>query len=387
MAVAWSGVGVKWYRVEQAKKANSVATLPPDQVADVGSAPPGAGGKPGDPAPKPDAVVLQTKGNILPTQSIAISPIDVAGRIKVLTFMEGDRKKKGDVLAAIDNTSFKADCDEARAQWQATDARWKELANGSRKEEIEQAQADLDDAKANLEQAAREWERFKLQRVEAVSRKEYDQAELGYKSAKEKVNSRLKNFELIKVGPRRERIDAVKADADAARARLDRAEWRLKNCTIVAPVTGIILSKKAEEGSLVNPVVGGVSTSLCEIADLRKLEVEVDIQERDLGKVKPNNACVIIPDAFPTKRYQGYLERLMPIADRAKSIVTARVRVRPEPGELQGEFLKPNMSVSVTFFGREVTPEFKAEVKRLQDDDDIETAKKPEPKKPDEPKK
>ncbi len=111
----------------------------------------------------------------------------------------------------------------------------------------------------------------------------------------------------------------------------------------------MILTKKAELGSLINPVVGGVSTSLCEIADLSQIEVDLEIQERDIAKLQVGMACRIRADAFGDRVYEGFLDRAMPIANRARGIIPVRVRVILPPNEQQGEFLKPEMGVSVTF--------------------------------------
>src|SRR5947209_19194746 len=128
-----------------------------------------------------------------------------------------------------------------------------------------------------------------------------------------------------------------------------RSNWRQDNCRIHAPVDGVIMTKKAEFGSLINPVAGGVSTSLCEMADLTKLEVDLEIQERDIAKIKPCMACRVQPDAFPDKTYEGFYDRAMPIGNRARGIIPVRVRVVIPPAEKQGEYLKPEMAVSVNF--------------------------------------
>src|SRR5206468_4212653 len=105
-------------------------------------------------------------------------------------------------------------------------------------------------------------------------------------------------------------------DLEAAQARFARANWRLQNCSIKAPVTGVILTKKAEFGSLINPVVGGVSTSLCEMADLSDLEVDLEVDERDVSKVFDGQDCTIRVDAYPKRLYKGYVSRIMPIGNR-----------------------------------------------------------------------
>jgi len=370
LAVGWAGFAIKWYRGTPAKQG---------EAPGAASGSPGAkSGQSGSSDPNSfDAVALEVKGYLIPTQQISISPIDVAGRVVKLNIEEGLSFKKGDVLAEIDSTPYQAMHAETRAQVAAARSRLVELKTGSRPEEIDQALAELDDAKATLAQYRREWERFEAQKSLSITTREYEQAEFGYKSAVKRVEAKQKAYDLVKQGPRQERIDAAQAEFEATQARQRQAEWKLENCVIKSPVTGVILTKKAEIGSLINPVVGGVSTNLCDIADLRRLEVDLEVNERDIGKVKLDQVCRIKPDAFPDRTYEGYVERMMPIANRAKSVVPVRIKVVPREDEKQGQYLKPEMGVTVTFGNKTVTPEYKADVrKKLEDDSEKSIAPK-----------
>lgn len=366
LAVGWAGFGVKYYAANFGKPvekplspAQGGTITPKKEVAK----------KETTENTNPDSILLEVKGYLIPTQQISISPIDVAGRVVKLNIEEGMRFRKGDELAQIDSTPYEALQAEANAQLAASRARLAELTAGSRTEEIAQAQAELEDAKATQEQFRREWERFESQKSVAITTKEYEAAEANYRSGLKRVEAKQKAYDLVKAGPRQEKIDAAKAEYDAAAARLRQADWKMKNCVIISPVTGIILTKKAEVGSLINPVVGGVATSLCEIADLRKLEVDLEVQERDISKIKLNMACKIRADAWSDRVYDGYVERMMPIANRAKSVVPVRIKVVIPKGEKQGSFLKPEMSVSVTFLNRLVDDVYKAKVRKDESDD------------------
>ncbi|HKA07411.1 MAG TPA: efflux RND transporter periplasmic adaptor subunit [Gemmataceae bacterium] len=358
LAFGWAGYAVKSYR-PAAPKSNDANIDTSGSVAKPSSTDPGA----------MDAVALEVKGYLIPTQSISISPIDVAGRVVKLNIEEGMSFKKGDVLAEIDSTPYKAQLAEAQAAVAGAKARLAELLEGSRPEEKAQALADLDDAKAQLEQYRREWVRFEAQRTLSITTREYEQAEATYLSGKKRVESKQKAYDLVMLGPRQERKDAGKAELEAAEARLKQSEWKLENCIIKSPVTGVILTKKAEIGSLINPVVGGVSTNLCDIADLRRLEVDLEVNERDIAKVRLDQICRVRPDAFPDRIYEGYVERMMPVANRAKSVVPVRIKVVPRDDETQGQYLKPEMGVTVTFGTKTVSPEYKAEVRRKLEDD------------------
>jgi len=167
------------------------------------------------------------------------------------------------------------------------------------------------------------------------------------------VNRLQKSLELVRIGPRQERIDAAAADVKLNEARVRKAKWQLDNCTIRAPVSGTILKKTAELGNLVSASsFNATAMSLCDMADLGDLEVELDITERDIGKVVVGQPCRIRAEAFPDRTYQGRVDRVMPIANRAKGAVPVRVKVTV-PKDEEGKFLKPEMGAIVTFLAPE----------------------------------
>ena len=85
------------------------------------------------------------------------------------------------------------------------------------------------------------------------------------------------------------------------------------------------------------------------MADLADLEVDLEIPERDISKLLVGQPCRIRADAFGDRPYAGQLDRIMPIANRAKSIVNVRVKVKLPAGEAPGTFLKPEMGAVVSF--------------------------------------
>ncbi len=202
-----------------------------------------------------------------------------------------------------------------------------------------------------------------LKQRSAVAPEDYEAAVSGYLSMKARVEKLRLTHQLLVKGPRDTRIAAAEGEHRQAAADLAKAKWRFQNTQIQAPITGIILSKKTEEGNLVNPSAfsSGLSASLCEMADLHKLEVELSIAERDIAKVFEKQECRIRAEAFPERIYTGYVSRIMPMADRSKAAVPVRVWVQfpaqnlkgqPFPMEKQGEYLRPDMGAIVTFLNR-----------------------------------
>jgi HlyD family secretion protein len=133
-----------------------------------------------------------------------------------------------------------------------------------------------------------------------------------------------------------------------AKAKLEIAQWRLDATVIRSPLAGTILAKKTEEGNIVAPPASGsaLAAGICEIADLRELEVELSVQERDIHRVAKGQACHIQLDAFPKTSYKGRVTRLMPVADRAKGAISVRVKIDVPDKDTQ---LRPELRALVKF--------------------------------------
>jgi multidrug resistance efflux pump len=296
-------------------------------------------------------IALESKGYLIPAHQIQVSP-KVGGMItKLYIREEGQQFKQNDVLAEIERTEYQCDHDRAVASLGQARERLRELENGNRPEEIQSAKAELAEAEANREQLYLDWKRnINLKTGNALAQREYELAQGAYLAADRRAARLREMFHLMVAGPRKERIDAARADVKQWEAELAKAKWRLDNCLVRAPVTGTILSKKAEEGNMVNPSAfsNGLSASLCDMADLSLLEVELDVQERDISKVFRGQPCKVRAEAFPDRVYEGVVSRLMPIANRAKGAVPVRVTVTV-PREEEGAYLKPEMGAIVSF--------------------------------------
>ena len=164
---------------------------------------------------------------------------------------------------------------------------------------------------------------------------------------------------------------------EQAKADLRKAQWRKDNTIIVAPINGIVLTKKTEEGNIVNPSAfsNGLSASLCEMADLLDLEVDLSIAERDIARLKVNQDCRVRAEAFPERIYKGRISRIMPTGDRSKASVSVRVKVqfpaydtdgKAMKMDTQGQYLRPDMGAIVTFLNREAPPEEKDAKERAE---------------------
>ncbi len=301
---------------------------------------------------KKDGLVHTDSGYIIPAHQILVSP-KVSGMIVSLNVEEGLRIKKGDVLAVLETVDYEADLKRSQATLQLSRKRLEELERGTRPEEIKQAEAELAETQANLDDLERTYKRNKdLFSKKGATEQEMLTSEANVFAMRRRLSKLNSTLALLREGPRVERIEQAKAEVQQSEADVSKAQWRLSNCTIRAPINGTILKKNAEEGNIVNPVAFNGSFSLCDMADLSDLEVDLSVQESNISKVFKGQRCKVQPEAFKDRSYDAYVHRLMPIADRAKGAVPVRVKVRV-PADEEGVFLKPEMRVTVWFYGDE----------------------------------
>lgn len=318
----------------------------------------GNGTAPAAPVADSGKIALESKGYLVPAHQILVSP-KVSGMVIKLFIEEGMRVEKGQVLGELEKVDYEADLRRARATVMLARARRDLMRAGSREEEREQASAELAETERQVLQLKQEFERNVALRgkdkslvPDAIFEEQTSQYEAMVQKAKRLAFRR----DQVMNGNRKEEIQAAEAEVEQAEAELVKAEWRLSNCIIRAPISGTVLKKNAEEGNIVNPVAFNGSFSLCDLADLSDLEVDLSIQERDISKVYPQQVCQIRSEAYPERVYEGFVDRLMPIADRAKGAVPVRVKVKVAKSE-EGVFLKPDMSAVVTFLNQRVAPQ------------------------------
>lgn len=299
-------------------------------------------------------IVLRSKGYVTPRRRIQISP-KVSGMIQKLNVQEGVRVKQGDVLAELENVDYASDAARAVALLAGAKQRLEELTTGFRPQEKAQAKAELQEAQATLTQAEADFKRAtSMVKDNVIAPEQFDAVESRVVGSRRRVERLTQALSLMEEGPRKEKIEAARAEVQQLEAELRKAEWRLSNCTIRAPISGTILTKNAEEGNIVNPIAFNVSSSICDMADLSDLEIELSIQERDISVVFPGQKCEIEAEALRNRTFAGVVSRLMPIADRAMGAIKVRVKVAVPSGE-EG-ILKPDMGVIVSFYSEKQQP-------------------------------
>ena len=228
--------------------------------------------------------LLTATGYLVADRSANVSS-KLSGKVTQLNFDVGSEVKGGDLLAVLESSEL---------------------------------QAQLDEAQAAYSDAQREYNRQKNMYDEGVTSKAL--------------------------------LDNAEAQLKVTRARVDRVRVNLSDMVIRAPFAGTVVTKNAELGEMVSPMTMGGSSalgaagSIATIADLRTIEVEVDVNESNVGQLRVGQAAEITVDAFPNQKWRGRLRQIVPTANRAKGVVQVKVAfLNPSPG------LLPEMSASVAF--------------------------------------
>jgi RND family efflux transporter MFP subunit len=225
---------------------------------------------------------------------------------------EGDRVKEGQVLAKLDDSQYKAALSAAVAQAKAAHA----LVN--------QYQAQL----AQNERDATRYEQLAKQGL--VSQQATEQARTLVDSSRAQLLSQQKQ--------------AAAADEQAVGAQVNYAY-----CMVRAPFDGVITTKDAQVGEIVSPFSAGggfTRTGIATVVDMESLEVDVDVNEAYIGRVRPDMRAEAVLDAYPDWKIPAHIIAIVPAADRSKATVKVRValeqkdaRIVPDMGA-RASFLK-----------------------------------------------
>jgi len=299
------------------------------------------------------STVLSATGYIVAHHTINVNS-KVTGRLAWIGVEKGDRVKEGQVLVRLEDQEFRASYEQAKGAVANAQAYLQELQHGSRPEEIQQAQHNLDEARATFANDKLTLDRIKeLSANGVVSRQQLDDATAKFEADQQRVNSLEKVFQLAKIGPRPEELARAQGGLMQAQGQLDYAKSQLDATIIRAPVTGTILDRTAEKGELItaqfaSAAAGGPQGSVVSLADLNDLQVELDIAQADFARLSPNQKAIVTTDAYPDKQYDGQIAQISPEANRQKATVQVKVQVL-NPGKYPDVQLRPEMNATVRF--------------------------------------
>jgi HlyD family secretion protein len=299
-------------------------------------------------------IVLTASGYIVPHHKINVNS-KVTGRVAWIGVEKGDKVQEGQVLVRLEDQEFRAQYDQAKGATENARAYLDELEHGSRPEEIQQAQHNLDEARATLANDKLTLDRDReLWTGGVVSKQVFDDATGKFESDQQRVNSLDKAFQLMRIGPRPEEIARAKGALLQAEGQEAYAKSWLDATVIRAPVNGTILERTAEKGELVTAqfasgAEGGPQGQVVALADLKDIQVELDIAQDDFARLGAKQKANVTVDAYPDRKYDGVIHEISPEANRQKATVQVKVQIlNPD------EYLRPEMNATVKFLANEI---------------------------------
>jgi HlyD family secretion protein len=255
--------------------------------------------------------LLNASGYVTPRRR-ATEAAKVTGLVEQVYAEEGLQVKAGQVLAVLD-------CSQPDA------------ALNSAKRDRDATAAALSDLEVQLANADRELTRAKSMRDAGInSQQNLDAAQTAADSLRSKIT-------------------LTREQTRAAEARITVAQQDVDNCTVRSPYDGKVVSKDAQRGEIVSPVSAGggfTRTGIATVVDMKSLEVEVDVNESYIARVKPGQKVISTLDAYPDWQIPSTVRTVIPTADRQK----ATVKVRVSFDQLDPRIL-PDMGVKVAFLG------------------------------------
>ncbi|SFU87442.1 efflux RND transporter periplasmic adaptor subunit [Pseudoduganella namucuonensis] len=275
--------------------------------------------------PSQDYTLLNATGYVVAQRKAALAS-KATGRLEWLGVLEGSRVKRDEVVARLESRDVAAALGQAQANVKVAQAN------------LEQGQAELADAQRAYQRAS------ELLAQKFIAAASHDAALARYNKA-------------------RAAIAAQRAAIAAARAGAQSAQVALDQTSIRAPFDGVILTKNANVGDNITPFSSAADSkgAVVTIADMDTLEVEADVSESSLAKIRADQPAEIQLDAFPELRLAGVVSRMVPTVDRGKATLLVKVRfLERDPRVL------PDMSAKVAFLSKPVPAADKAPVTAVQ---------------------
>jgi RND family efflux transporter MFP subunit len=242
--------------------------------------------------PSQTFTVLNASGYVVAQRKAAVASKGT-GRLESLAVEEGNRVKKGQIIAQLENADIQATLNQAQAN-------------------VNTAKANLVQIEAEMKDVQLKYDRSKrLIQSKAIAQAEFDSSEA--------------KFQQLQAGK-----TAAQSQIGAAEAGLKAAQVALEYTLIRAPFDGVILTKNADVGEVVAPFGSSLNTkaAVVTMADLGSLLVEADVSEVNLEKVKVGQPCEIQLDALPGNRFTGLVHMIVPTADRSKGTILTEMSAK-----------------------------------------------------------
>lgn len=235
----------------------------------------------------------------------------VSGKVEKLYFDEGQKVKKGDLIAQLDDSLYVQELNNILAQINMQKAQVQKLENGYRKEEVSKAQASFEQSAVTLKKRTKDLKRYeKLLETNSVSKQNFDDIKLIFDNAQAQYDYAKSNLDQMKNGYLKEDIQTAKAQLTALIAQKEEAKIHLKDTKLYAPNDGVILTRAYETGSII-----AQGAPIVEMAIEEDYWIRSYIDEKYLGHIQPNMRANVFTDSRPQKAYTAVVSFISPQAE------------------------------------------------------------------------
>jgi len=262
---------------------------------------PGAGSEAG--------AVLQATGYVTARRQATVSA-QITGTLTAVLIEEGDHVTRGQVLARLDDSGYKAQLEAAKAQ-------------------ADSAHAQVAQIRTQLTQGS------------------HDAARLESLVARGLVSKQAAEQARTQVDSLRAQLNAQQQQAKAADAQAAVAQVNFDYCVVRAPFSGVVTTKDAQVGEILSPLSAGggfTRTGVGTIVDMDSLEIDVDVNEAYIGRIKPDMPADAVLDAYPDWKIPAHVVAIVPTADRGKATIKVRVALEKKDARVV-----PDMGARVSF--------------------------------------
>jgi len=296
--------------------------------------------------------VLEASGTIEGT-SVDLNA-KLAGTIKVLALKAGDSVQAGQQVAELSRNDLVAQRERDELSVIKAEAVLADLESGARAQEIKEAEANLNIARATLKRSEDDLERLEiLYQAGAINQVEYENALMNWEINKNKVQAAEARYSLLQAGSRQEAINAAKIEVERNKAILKATDAMLEDLKIYSPISGVVLSKNYELGEYVP-----AGASLATVINPDDLWIKVYIPTDDLPKVTLGQKVLFTVSGLD-RNFAGIVEEIATKGEftpktiqtkqeRTNVVFAVKIRINSEDG-----ILKPGMPADVVFPGGE----------------------------------
>jgi HlyD family secretion protein len=249
-------------------------------------------------------------GRVEPVSEDIKLAAELSGKLKAIYVEEGNPVKRGQVLAELENSDYRAEVESAEAEVKAKEAELRKVVNGARREERLEALASVDQAEAVMRNARAEMIRHqKLYSAGVISEEEADTYAKQYQVAKAQYESKVQTHQLLDEPSREEDRSMAAADLQNAVGKLDQARALLAKTYVRSSIDGTVLRRYHRVGESVS---NGATTPdpIFAIGDTSTLCVRVDVDEDDVSSLAFGQKAYVTADAYGNRRFWGHVVRV-----------------------------------------------------------------------------